>query len=236
MLVSCASSAPMRAPTATTPIVDPAAPELGPPATGRPEAYPEPPDDPPPAADGERPRAHAAVDALLAAIEGAVAIDIVDEWGGLGTPYRLVMHLERRADAMQYRAEMGRLGRPPVVRKSGVVPFAIIEPFLHRLSQRRVDRYQDYATGPITTDDNPTIFVTVTGPSLDAPLRLSLDDNQRHWRANGLFVSPDPPHAGDPPDDRTKRRARHAHVNQSYVRMLTVLGAYEWLDEVSKSR
>lgn len=212
----------------TTPVVDPDV-EPDPPPEGPREPPPEPPDAPDPIDVRSKRPEHAKVDRLLSAVEGADHIDIADEWGGLGTPYRLELQLERHGDDVSYRAEMGRLGRAPVVRKSGTTPFATIASFLKRLSKKRVDPKQDYRTGPAWTDDMPTIRVTLRGPKLAAPLRLSVDDNRRHWQANGFFMTPD-----GPGDDRQLHL--HAHVNQSYVRMLAILGAYEWLDEVSKSR
>ena len=214
-----------------TPIVDPQAVELGPPSAARPEAYPEPPDALDPVDDGPKPQEHIDVDRLLAAIEDADIIDIDDSWGGLGTPYHLVLHLERHGDEVTYRAEMGRLGRAPVVRRNGTTPVATTAAFVKRLSKKRIDRRQDYATGARWTDDNPTIRVMMTGPTLPKPLRLSIDDNRRHWKANGFFVTPDVATSVGAREEQL-----HVHLTQSYVRMLTILGVYEWLDEVSKSR
>jgi hypothetical protein len=225
-LIACTPKEPARTPIATRPIVDPNAVELPPPSKNPPEPYPEPPDAPDPVDDGPKPTEHVEVDALLAAIEGADTIDIHDAWGGLGTPYDLVLHLERHGDDVTYRGEMGRLGRPRIIKKNGTTPVATIASFLRRLSKKRVDRRQDYRTGPAWTDDNPTIRIALSGGSLRAPLRLSVDDNRRHWQANGFFVTP----------DVAREDQLHVHLNQSYVRMLTIIGVYEWLDEVSRTR
>jgi hypothetical protein len=211
----------------------------------------EPPDDPTPPDDKPKPAAHKKVDALLVAIEKADALDIVDQWEGMTGSHRLHLRLDRKGEEVAYRADVtGMMGTTK--KKTGTTPFANVRPFLHRLSRKRVDRKQDYRVGPTHTDDYPHIEVVVTGKSLGAPLKLLVEDNQRHWRANGLFIAPDPP--PEPVEatvitigpvgsgeSRTEKQMiqsddKHERINVSFNRMLGLIGAYEWLDEVSKSR
>ncbi len=236
----------------------------------------EPLDDPAAPDDGPKPTAHAKIDALLAAVEKADTIEIMDEWNGLGATYGNFVRLDRTGDELSYRAKIGEFGSVgervadpteprgeqsrrclcPIekhckcerdyVRKSGKIPFATIQAFLRRLSRKRVDRNQKHPTGAEHTDDYPRVHLVLTGPTLGAPLHLSVRDNRRHWRANGLFITPDPPPAPQEsvaiiigpvgtPSRQEKltivRTDKHERLNGSFQRMLALLGAREWQEE-----
>ncbi|MBX3192997.1 MAG: hypothetical protein KF819_38790 [Labilithrix sp.] len=233
----------------------------------------EPPDVPVPSRRGPRPPAHAKVDALLAAIEGADTIEIKDEWEGRSGSFDTFVRLERKGDELAYRAKVGeRAGsvgervadptEPPDAhrvkclcpidgscpceakyeRKSGTTSLETTRAFLRRLSRKRVDATQKHRAGSIRTDDHPYVHVVFMGKALEQPLHLSVRDNQRHWRANGLFLAPDPPPAPYEVEAtvlpqtgpaRAEKQTivptdKHALLTQSYTRMLGLLGTRDW--------
>jgi len=219
-------------------------PENPPPSKEEKKIPDEPPDVPVPAEQGSKPAAHAKVDALLAAVESAEVIEIEKSWSGMRGEYQLVVRLVRKGDDVSYKANVAT---SKGAEKTGTTPFSTVKPFLHRLSRKRIDRKQDYAAGPRHTDDYPSVHVTIRGKALAAPLRLSVDDNQWHWRANGLYLAPDPP--GPPYEEtvitiapgptRSEKRMTtptdvHWYVNASFNRLLALLGATDLVAQALK--
>lgn len=142
------------------------------------------------------------LDVVLAHAASASAIDVTDRWHGGGPTRTIKFRIERQAKGFVVQDAKKR-----VVRREAV------EAFLKAVA-RKIDDDQSHHRGNLKPDDYPEIRVVLTIPDR-GEVTLAVDDDQRHWTANGFFLEPDATSAGGD----VIARDFHKKINAAYVQL-----------------
>jgi hypothetical protein len=147
------------------------------------------------------------LDAALVHVPSATAIDVIDRHrGGSETTLRTIAF---RIDRQGQDFVAKHAGKKRNVRRE------VVEAFLKSVA-RKIDDVQSHHRGNLHPDDYPDIRVTLAIPGR-GEIRLTIEDDQRHWMANGFFLEGDG--ASDGSGD-VLGKAFHPRINAAYAALL----------------